>query len=298
MNLILIKPADRSSDTDAVDLPPDDERTVHILSHLSKTTGDTVSIGLIDSAGGAKGKAVVLQRQNGGVRLVPKQNTLVQSPGLPEITLILAVPFPARLKYLWPVITSFVAVTRVVIVKAKLSNPEFCATKALKAEVYESMIEKGMSQGGRTRPVKVDICVDESISRDLFEKLGLVCPANSTHDGTARIFLDCGDEHTTPPPARDIVIEQCDDGNNNAVVPSAIMAVGPERGWTEEEAKTFTNECGFNSATLGCSILRVDTAVVAGLGIVSAALDECNKNIDREKKRQRQHSPPAGEDEK
>jgi len=293
MNLILIKPADRSTDTDAVDLPPDDERTVHILSHLSKTTGDTVSIGFVDSLGGCKGKAIVLQRQNGGVRLVPKPNTLVQSPGLPEITLILAVPFPARLKYLWPVITSFSSVTRVVIVKAELSNPQFCATKALKAEVYESMIEKGMSQGGRTRPVKVDVCLDDSISKNLFQKLGLVCLANGSQDGLARIFLDCGDEHTTPPPARDIVIEQCDNGNNT--VPSAIMAVGPERGWTDEEAKTFTNECGFTSATLGCSILRVDTAVVAGLGIVSAALDECNNNIDRENKRRRQHSPGAGE---
>jgi hypothetical protein len=33
--------------------------------------------------------------------------------------------------------------------------------------------------------------------------------------------------------------------------------------------------CGFRSATLGGSILRVDAAVVAGLGMVSAALDEC-----------------------
>ena len=66
----------------------------------------------------------------------------------------------------------------------------------------------------------------------------------------------------------------------------------------------FVNECGFKTATLGCSILRVDTAVVAGLGIVSAALDECqSKEVlsesseeaaaveDQDSKRQRQHSP-------
>eukprot|EP00571_Detonula_confervacea_P004738 CAMPEP_0172313054 /NCGR_PEP_ID=MMETSP1058-20130122/19230_1 /TAXON_ID=83371 /ORGANISM="Detonula confervacea, Strain CCMP 353" /LENGTH=300 /DNA_ID=CAMNT_0013026641 /DNA_START=136 /DNA_END=1038 /DNA_ORIENTATION=- len=292
MNLILIKPTERSTDTDAVDLEPNDERTKHILSHLNKTTGDTVSVGFVDSLGGCKCKAIVLQRQNGGVRLVPKPNTMHQSPGLPEITLVLAVPFPARMKYLWPVIASFAAVTRVVIVRGKLSNPEFCETKALKPSAYEQMIEKGMSQGGRTRPVKVDICLeDETISRHLLERLGLVCNTNNT-DGTARIFLDCGDEYATPPPARDIVLEQC--GKENDKIPSAIVAVGPERGWTDEEAKIFVDVCGFKSATLGSSILRVDTAVVSGLGIVSAALDESQQQSDREYKRKRIHSPCKG----
>jgi len=283
MNLVLIKPEERSTDTGAVDLPPNDERTVHILSHLNKTTGDTVSVGFVDSVEGCKCKAIVLQRRNGGVRLVPKPKTIVRSSArLPRITLVLAVPFPARLKYLWPVIASFEAVTRIVIVRAELSNPEFCETRALKPSVYEPMIERGMSQGGRTRPIKVDVCL-EPISRDLFGRLGLLCDNGinndgkiNKRDGTARIFLDCGDEYETPPPARDVILEQCRKGNDDSI-PSAIVAVGPERGWTEGEAKVFVNECGFDSAMLGSSILRVDTAVVSGLGIVSAALDECQQ---------------------
>lgn len=309
MNLILIQPAEQSTDTGAVDLPANDERTKHILGHLNKTTGDIVSVGLIDSDGGCKGKAIVLQRQNGGIRLVPKQNTLIKCPDLPEITLILAVPFPMRLKYLWPVIASFAAVTRVVILRGKLSNPEFCGTTALKPNIYEDMIEKGMSQGGRTRPIRVDTCEGEHVSKSLIERLGLICDNSTTGegDGVARIFLDCGDEDSTPSPARDIVLEQYIGkarSNSRGTPPSAIIAVGPERGWIDDEAKVFVNECGFKTATLGCSILRVDTAVVAGLGIVSAALDECqSKEVlsesseeaaaveDQDSKRQRQHSP-------
>mmetsp|Transcript_28709 Transcript_28709/g.51894 ORF Transcript_28709/g.51894 Transcript_28709/m.51894 type:complete len:331 (+) Transcript_28709:253-1245(+) len=273
INLILIKPSERSMDTGAVDLEPNHERTNHILSHLKKTTGDIVSVGFVDSLGGCTCKAVVLQRQNGGVRLIPKPNTIVLSPSLPKITLLLAVPSPARLKYLWPVIASFSAVTRVVIVKAKLSNPDFMLSKALQPSMYEPMIENGMSQGGRTRPVQVDICPeDESMSRNLLERLGLVC--NNNTDGTARLFLDCGDEYVTPPPARDIVLEQC--GKKRGNVPSAILVIGPERGWTDNEAKIFV-KCGFQSAMLGSSTLRADTAVMSGLGIVSAALDECHK---------------------
>ena len=41
------------------------------------------------------------------------------------------------------------------------------------------------------------------------------------------------------------------------------------------------NECGFKSASLGSSILRVDTAVVACLGIVSAVLDEFRNKRQR-----------------
>ncbi len=136
-------------------------------------------------------------------------------------------------------------------------------------------------QGGRTRQVKVDVCVsdDDTVSRQLLDKLGLLCKTddnNIVHDGIARVFLDCGDETTTPSPARDVVLEHC--GKiATAAPPSAIIAVGPERGWTGEEAALFVNECGFQSATLGNSILRVDTAVIASLGIVSAALDECHR---------------------
>ena len=286
MNLILIKTSERHADTDgAIDLPPNDDRAKHIIQHLHKITGDEVSIGLIDPhTNGHKCKAIVyIQQNNGGVKLVPKLDTIIKSispPSLPQITLILAVPFPARLKYLWPVMSSFVDVTRIVIVKAELSNPEFIQSKALQPSIYEPMIEKGMSQGVRTRPIKVDVCIQENepISKALFDKLGLV---NVDDDGsTARVFLDCGDEDETPSPIRDVVMEQLGSStrSNNSPSPTAIVAIGPERGWTNKEAKIFVNECEFKSASLGSSILRVDTAVVACLGIVSAALEEfCNK---------------------
>ena len=71
---------------------------------------------------------------------------------------------------------------------------------------------------------------------------------------------------------------------------SVVLAVGPERGWSEQEAKLFVDECGFEAASLGSSILRVDSAVISGLAICSAALDECHKqyNIgDRDAKRKK-----------
>ena len=131
MNLILIKEKEISK-TGVIDLQPTDERSKHVIQHLKKTTGDEVSIGCIqENQNGYKCKAKVTIQQNNGVKLIPKPNAIIHSPIVPEITLILAVPFPARLKYLWPVIVSFVGLNRVVIIRSALSNPEFELSKAL-----------------------------------------------------------------------------------------------------------------------------------------------------------------------
>ena len=335
MNLILVRESEAATETsDATDLSPEDSRTKHILTHLKKATGDTVSVGYIDDNNntcknsnnnndGYTCKCIVLQRQNGGIRLVRKPSTILHTPSnLPCITVLLALPFPARLKYLWPVISSFCYVTRIVIIKSQLSDEEYTNSKALLPATYGPLIELGMSQGGRTRQVKVDIaCTSNSngsseqkgrqtnqYTRLWMENMGLVHRATTgvnscdkrvvaNDDTTIRIFLDCGDENSSsspPPPVRDVLIEQykqiiqqrtqqrSDETTSNSsgpMTPSVIRAVGPERGWTEDEAKFFTKVCGYQMATLGPSILRVDVAVIAGLGIVSSALDECQSKI-------------------
>ncbi|KAL3772459.1 hypothetical protein ACHAW5_007314 [Stephanodiscus triporus] len=235
-----------------------------------------------------------MRADDGGVKLVRVPGTIVQSTPMPGITLILAAPFPSRLRYLWPLMSSFAYVTRVIIVKSELSDDEYMKSSALSSCVYGPMILRGMSQGGRTRPVDVEICdANETITREWMERLGLLDSDDddddddddeggvNENDGIARIFLDCGNEQEMPPPARNVVLERCGRrrchaGGRKGRMPSAILAVGPERGWTDNEARVFVDECGFESATLGGSILRVDAAVVVGLGIVSAALDECH----------------------
>lgn len=50
----------------------------------------------------------------------------------------------------------------------------------------------------------------------------------------------------------------------------ATLLVGPEGGWTDEELATFSDR-GIASATLGTTILRIETAAVVGAGIAIAA---------------------------
>jgi 16S rRNA (uracil1498-N3)-methyltransferase len=52
-----------------------------------------------------------------------------------------------------------------------------------------------------------------------------------------------------------------------------MLAVGPEGGWTAAEIAMFTR-AGWHSASLGPRILRVETAVIAALAVVNAAVQD------------------------
>jgi len=277
-----------------------DARARHIVQHLRKRTGDQVSVGVIN---GSKGKAIVTvdddtsestgdvegsKKKKGGASVTleltfdldPSSNN--NQSAQPEMTLILAIPQPKRLQKLWSVMSQM-GVTRIVLIRAKLSPfGTHCKSSKFTEESYRALIEEGMAQGAHTREVTVDVEVDEVISPAVLEMLGLRRNANGDGDDNmtqrqARLFLDCGDESgMVVPPAREVVTEACtsSDANASSVPPSAVLAIGPERGWTEEESRLFQDEGGFRMASLGPSIMRVDVAVVAGLAVVSAALDE------------------------
>ena len=50
-----------------------------------------------------------------------------------------------------------------------------------------------------------------------------------------------------------------------------LLAFGPEGGWTEQELSSFS-EAGWKSASLGNTILRAETAVVAAVAIAASVL--------------------------
>jgi len=295
MNLILFKRGEISEDGKSIQLQDKDPRTKHIFGHLRKVDGDFVTIGIIS---GGRGKAIVHTKGEDGKRLelvVDDSNgdsSCLASPSdggsyRHEIVLVLSLPFPKRLKGLWAQITSM-GVTRICIIRGALSDPSYCKSSVITPQLYRPLVEEGMSQGCHTQEVDVDVAVDEVVSRDILEKLGLGAaaaasptttttvdtdPSSSSDD--ARIFLDCGDETMVPLPCRQVILNQlATPGSPTTPTPKRIfVAIGSERGWTDDEAKLF-HEAGYESASLGRSILRVDTAVIAGLGIVSATIDE------------------------
>jgi len=309
MNLILFRKDELSKDGTSVNLPPKDPRTKHILGHLKKVDGDSLIVGLI--ASNWKGKGILRITKDSSsdtcyaIDFGVDIRTSLETNNHPdnnnetnhdEIVLVLSLPFPKRLKLLWAQIAAF-GVTRICIVRGSLSDPAYKRTSAITKEVYEPLILEGMSQGCHTRAVAVDVEAEQVLCRAVLERLNLLGDDDTNKQQghrTARIFLDC---ETNLPPCRKAILEslanddtenKSNSGDNNKT--TIVLAIGSERGWTEEEANLF-HQAGYKSATLGRSVLRVDTAVIAGLGIVSATLDElrqeeCHKNNDRKRKQE------------
>ena len=79
--------------------------------------------------------------------------------------------------------------------------------------------------------------------------------------------------------AKIVLSERADSLPLNQVLPAdsrrtqAILAIGPEGGWTEVEF-TAAHTSGFREASLGKLILRTETAVIAALASINYALSE------------------------
>jgi 16S rRNA (uracil1498-N3)-methyltransferase len=65
----------------------------------------------------------------------------------------------------------------------------------------------------------------------------------------------------------DLTLKQALEGRSG----SLVLAVGPEGGWTREEKDVFRN-AGWASASLGDTVMRVETAAIAAVAITVAEL--------------------------
>ena len=82
--------------------------------------------------------------------------------------------------------------------------------------------------------------------------------------GIRRIALEC-DSRVSPPAPRGADISEA--GGAGVSGDEAVLAVGPERGWSHRE-RGILAEHGFTPVRLGERILRTETACAAGAGLM------------------------------
>jgi 16S rRNA (uracil1498-N3)-methyltransferase len=78
--------------------------------------------------------------------------------------------------------------------------------------------------------------------------------------GTIRVVLAESEQQTT---LREVL--------HDHLTPDIVLAFGPEGGWTESELELF-RDAGWISASLGNTILRVETAAIAALAVTLSEL--------------------------
>jgi RsmE family RNA methyltransferase len=169
-------------------------------------------------------------------------------PEPPRIDVVLAMPRPKILKRLWPQLSA-IGVGRIFIVNASKVEGNYFATHWLEPEFYRPLLLEGLEQCVHTFVPEV------GVRRRLKPFL---------EDEAGTLFRDylriAGDPHGAP-------VSGIKSGGHRAVI-----AVGPEGGWSEYEA-AMLGGCGFAMMSAGSRILRSDTACIALIAAVQSVMD-------------------------
>ena len=168
-------------------------------------------------------------------------------PGVDVMLLLAVVKFDA---FEWAIEKATeLGVSTIVPLAAQRSEKALLAAVAKRAERWKKILLEASQQSRRVRvPVLGELVRSESAFA-------------SCKDGL-RVMLS---ERATASPLRKVLESRRDI--------KAILAIGPEGGWTDEEFGA-AHGCGYQEASLGPLILRTETAVVTALASLHYALDD------------------------
>lgn len=236
MNLVLI------TEAEAVDgLPGGDARTTHLLGTVGIKLGQTFHVGIAD---GLRGLATVTATAP-ALRFTVAWEKSVQTR-LP-LTVLVGLPRPQTAKKVLHDLASLGA-ARLIFFEADKGDPGYVASSLWKDGEYLEHVRKGTEQACST-------LVPEVVRvPSLAEALALVKGAGW------KVSLD-------PYETSGALGETGVPGD----VKSAVLAIGPERGWSDRERSSLRT-AGFTAHHLGDRILRVEAAALVGGALLLAQL--------------------------
>ena len=216
-------------------IPSSDERAQHIRKILHMKEGDSFRAGIIN---GDIGKARILSDTEEGISLdfIPEYD----GSRLYPLTLIVAQVRPICMRRILREAVS-IGIGRLILPVSDLGEKSYLSASLYKDDEYKDILLDGAMQSGQTGVSRTDLAgsVEEAIS---------LLPASGR-----RILLDNA-------------ISAVALSSMKLEGESAVLAIGPERGWSDRERKLFIDS-GFEPALLGSRILRTETAVPAASAV-------------------------------
>jgi 16S rRNA (uracil1498-N3)-methyltransferase len=209
-------------------------RARHVVEVLRAAPGDRIAVGLLR---GRTGEAVVLEASPDLVLL--SVNLGGEPPPPSPVALVLALPRPKILRKVLQAAAGM-GVKRLALVGTYRVEKSYFASPLLAPEAIEAELRLGLEQGKDTVPPEVTLhrYFKPFVEDDLD---GLFPP-----DRRARLIA-----HPGAPALLDSVPAGAD---------GAVLAIGPEGGFTTYEASTLVTR-GFHPFSFGPRPLRVDVAV-------------------------------------
>lgn len=217
-------------------LPNDDFRAEHIRKVLRLQVGDSFSMGIVN---GPSGIATIEAMDSTGITFGWQQQE--RRSELHGVTLLVAQVRPICMKRILREAVSL-GVAELLVVGADTAERSYADAKLWSTGEYRKYLLDGAMQSGQTGMA----------SFRLVEHVGAALAESDKWK--TRILMD------------NVMSGEPLSSLDNPETP-LVVAVGPERGWSERERTLFL-EHGFMPKSLGSRVLRTETACSAALAIV------------------------------
>lgn len=239
-------------------LAANDQRSLHMREILKLRVGDQVRVGLVGTGiGFALVEDAGSEQEAPRLAFPPVDELVAGNKG--ELVLIIGHPRPPVFQRLLKDLSTL-GVGSIHWVLTELGEKSYLASKAWRADSLQRQIRLGLEQGGRCHPPEIHKHYRlEGFLKDWNDRLP-----------RRRIILDensrsVGLPHLIPPGPQEPL----------------VIAIGPERGWTAEEAALLVRN-GFSRAGLGPSIVRTETAAVLAAGLWSMSTENTPDQVSDE----------------
>jgi 16S rRNA (uracil1498-N3)-methyltransferase len=172
------------------------------------------------------------------------------TPPQPRVDLLLALPRPKVMRRLWAQLAAL-GVGRIILTNAARVERNYFDTHILAPECYRPLLIEGLQQSRDTRlPIvsvhrQLKVLVEDHLGASSAGERRLVANPGSAMSVTAAI--------------------------GRAPAERVLLAIGPEGGWTDYEVALLEAH-GFEAVGMGPRTLRTDTACIALLALVHAAM--------------------------
>ena len=240
--MILLEPGESGSR-----IPRSDRRYEHVRKVLKKKPGDRLVAGIVD---GPEGSALLRELDEEG--LVLEFEAEGEAPPLAPIVLVLGLPRPIQAARILRDLASL-GLSRIELTLTELGEKSYRQSELFaKGEVRRHLVE-GAEQACNPRLPAV------GVHWSLERCLGALTEAatEAAKPGSRLVLHPYGASERM--------------GSGEPLEPPVLLAVGPERGWTEAEMRLFASR-GFTTASLGGRILRSETAALAAAALALARL--------------------------
>lgn len=216
-------------------IPASDERAQHIVSVLKLQVGDTFKMGVINES---EGLATVKEINESGVAFEYEPQA---RPSMYPVTLLVAQVRPICMKRILREAVSL-GVGKIILSGSETGEKSYLNSNLYTTGEYKEYLLDGAMQSCHAG--LPEVCFAKNVK----EAISLVDDSDAS-----LLMLDnvVGAEKLSTASVRS----------------KAVIAIGPERGWTDHERSLFI-ESGYKPMLLGSRVLRTETACSTGIAIL------------------------------